>query len=87
VGNEIPIKNYLVQGDIARRLHGTTDGRVWAQFFLRAVAVLPTGELDLSTQAAEDDAVDWVTTWFANAIEVGRDAGYRAGLADRQGPI
>lgn len=56
-------------------LRRTTSGRTWAEHFLRAVAALPTGELDLSTQAAEDEAVAFVTGWFANAVETGREAG------------
>lgn len=48
--------------EIARKLHGTTDAMVWAEEYAR---IFPNGTGDVGTMVG----------WFANAIEVGRDAG------------
>lgn len=52
--------------DIVKRLHSTTDASVWAHEFNKAFAQMHEGcELDEG----------WLIGWFANAIEIGRDAG------------
>jgi hypothetical protein len=52
--------------DVVKRLRATTDAAVWAHEFNLAFAALHEGcELDEG----------WLIGWFANAIEVGRDAG------------
>lgn len=52
-----------------RQLHGTTDAAVWAGVFL---------EIDGENKLHGDEGA--MIGWFANAIEVGRDAGHRAAL-------
>jgi hypothetical protein len=55
-----------------RNLLNTTDARVWAQEWCRIAREI---------EAADDErrVIDegWMIGWFANAIEVGRDAGWR----------
>lgn len=48
-----------------------TDGEKWAQEWLR---LNPLGLL-----AANEDDLDAMRAWFANAIEAGRSAGYAEG--------
>ena len=47
------------------RLRNTTDARVWAAEWFAAYQRL--GPMN------GPDMVDWMTTWFANAIEIARD--------------
>lgn len=54
--------------EVVKRLHATTDAAVWAEEFNRTLYVLGKDRLDEG----------WLIGWFANAIEVGRDAGKRA---------
>jgi diacylglycerol kinase family enzyme len=55
----------------ATDLHATTDARAWAQEWCRIAREI---------SARGDDLIDegWMIGWFANAIEMGRDAGRRA---------
>jgi hypothetical protein len=55
-------------GNDAVKLHETTDARVWAEEFCRVV-----GERIPALKGKQD----WITSWFANAIMVGYDAGRR----------
>lgn len=54
--------------DVARKLHDTTDARVWADEFLQVVHARANGP---------DVPVDreLMVSWFANAIETGRTHG------------
>ena len=56
----------VVSAETVRLLHGTTDAQVWAREFVRMY-----DDPDLDVWLDEE----LMTTWFANAIEVGRAAG------------
>lgn len=63
-----------------RTLNANTDARDWASEFVR------TWE-SFKVPAGSAPDRGWMLTWFANAIEAGRDAGYKAGrLASGQDP-
>jgi hypothetical protein len=49
--------------DEVMRLYSTGEARVWAEHFVEGVKELYGIELDL----------EWVWSWFANAMEVVRD--------------
>lgn len=54
-------------GEMLARLG--TDGEAWAREFLSHVHM----------DCPEDEALDTMRAWFANAIEAGRSAGYSEG--------
>lgn len=57
---------------ITTKLHGTTNARVWAQEFC--------DQFRVAREEGDwvEDAEGLMIGWFANAIEIGRDAGTRA---------
>lgn len=57
------------------RLHDTTDAQVWASAWI---------EIAQELQDAGKSLIDegWMIGWFANAIERGRDAGYRQAMSE-----
>ena len=57
---------------LARRLHSTTDARVWAEEFCKRFALVAVGA---EPAVMENDAIGIMIGWFANTIEVGRTAG------------
>jgi|SRR5947209_3416258 hypothetical protein len=60
--------------DLTLRLHSTTDARVWAEEWVKvAWRILDRGAGNAELLLEED----WMIGWFANAIEVGREAGQR----------
>lgn len=59
--------------DLTLRLHSTTDARVWAQEWIKTARLV--GVRNQTFAALLDEG--WMIGWFANAIEVGRDAGRR----------
>lgn len=67
--------------ELAAKLHGTTDGTVWAQEFVK---LYPMGFSEIPGKEGVVHNEDWMDTvrgWFANAIETGRSAGYQACVA------
>lgn len=60
-----------------KRLHATTDAQVWAQEFNDVLARQYNLRVDEG----------WLIGWFANAIEVGRDAGKRSADLSARGRI
>jgi hypothetical protein len=65
-GPQENISKKLAYEDVtAHDLLETTDGRVWAEKFIETIEDWDTDPTDL----------DWVTGWFANAIETGRRFG------------
>lgn len=70
--------------ELAIKLHNTTDAQVWAQEFVKQYThALSTNEGHEGVTQG-DDWLDTVRGWFANAIEIGRDAGYRACVASHE---
>jgi hypothetical protein len=62
--------------ELSRKLHSTTDGQEWADAFIGVLNANPPIQADLDRLG--DGARDFMVSWFANAIETGRSAGYAA---------
>jgi hypothetical protein len=60
----------MAADELAKELHSTTDAAVWAQRFCERFSIY-------TDQGVVDDKWGLMVGWFANAIEVGRDAGAR----------
>lgn len=60
--------------DPTHKLHATTDARVWADEFCNLFTVIPRSD-EQTPFESDNDELGLMIGWFANAIEVGRDAG------------
>lgn len=61
------------ESELTRKLHSTTDAAVWAKEFVR-IWYSRRGE----QMPSQDEFESFMISWFANAIEVGREAGRSA---------
>lgn len=58
-------------------LSATTDAQMWAKEWCRIA-----NEIEAADDGRQVIDEGWMIGWFANAIEVGRDAGRKASTAD-----
>lgn len=64
-GHHIPHADPVVVGEaLVSALSGNGDARAWARGFAQTMRSVPEAN-------PEDE--EWLTTWFANALETGRD--------------
>jgi hypothetical protein len=73
----------MPKADISSILSGETDARVWAQQWVLTAKEILAREEGRSVALLDEGAM---TGWFANAIETGRDAGWRAHKPPREEP-
>lgn len=55
--------------DTTKKLHGTTDAMVWAEEWCRIAR-----EIEAADDGRQIIDEGWMVGWFANAIEIGRNA-------------